>query len=316
MAYHAYPEAIGQYSGSPSSSSDEDDDPLGGCLPLHYACFDIDHDDDDDDDNQEKTRILTFLLQCYPDGIRKKSVTTLPTVAAPFKESQHGEPPPPPQRQQQQLPIHILCQYGRGRLPLPILQLLWQYYPMSLQIHDGYHGYTPLQYVCANSHVTNMVELVAWMCGGGTNHHHHHFGPSSTTLRTITTNDDAMEYILHLTSRHHAHCPELIQWFVDLDPRLCQYTNTKFQLPIHTAVLAVCQYVTTHPTETDETARQMDRMMETIQLLADTYPASLQWRDDDQDETPGMMVTRWFDTADRPERLQPYREQLLDLLHS
>ena len=338
MAYYAYPEAIGQYSGSSSSSSssdneEEDVDPLGGCLPLHYACFNMYHGNDDDDDhhcyNQEKTRILTFLLQCFPDGIRKKSATTvLPTIAAPLEESQHGEEPsrpsPPPQRQQkrqrqrQQLPIHILCQYCRGRLPLPILQLLWQYYPTSLQIHDGYHGYTPLQYLCANSHVTNMVELVSWMCHG-TNEdpHHHAFGPTMT-LRSITTNDDAMEYVLHLASRHHTDCPELIQWFLDLDPRLCQYTNAKFQLPIHTAVLAFCRYVIIHHNHhTEETARHLDRMMQTIQLLADAYPASLQWRDDDQDETPGMMVTRCFDTAaDHPEGLRPYREQLLDVLHS
>ena len=52
----------------------------------------------------------------------------------------------------------------------------------------------------------------------------------------------------------------------------------------------------------------IQRMFETIQLLVDTYPAALQWRDDEHDETPGMTAARLLQGH------PPYCDKIHDLL--
>jgi hypothetical protein len=163
-------------------------------------------------------------------------------------------------------------------------------------------------------------------------------------LRSVTNNDD-MEYILHIACTYHVNNPDLIQVFIDCDPMLCQYTNMKFQLPIHIAITSFCQYVlnvstattgtttgattTTTPVPTDDhVAIKIQRMLETIQLLIDTYPAAVQWRDDEHDETPGLIATRmllqsYSGSSDKgvaeechTHIRQTYYERLQDILHS
>jgi hypothetical protein len=275
------------------------------------------------------------LLQCYPDAIRTKTIGMSPISATDGPSSKHRFASLT-RRQQQQLPIHILCQHCHGRIHPDVILLLLQYYPMSMQMHDSY-GYTALMYLCGNPCIGNIVEIVSVIIKttmqSTTNVLYQQNCPC-TILRSVT-NTDAMEYILHIACTYHVHHPDLIQLFIDADPMLCEYTNMKFQLPIHTAIISFCQYIikistatidaTIHSTSlTDNVAMNIHRMLETIQLLIETYPAALQWRDDEHDETPSMIATRMLlssrdnsninATKYNADSCQMYYQQLQDLL--